>query len=370
MSWNCLGPDVCGADVLEAADALVPDDGVALLDDGWMPWWGDWQERPDFDTSITDLAATLHAMGRRLGVWLAPFLVDPRSRTGALWPDLLLRDAGDRPVVDSRPPASQWVLDASRSAARDHLAEIGARMGRSGVAVLKLDFLYAGALPGRREEGWTGVRALRAGVGALVDAFRATAPPGAAVWACGAPAPPLVGLVDACRSGGDSVVNIPVAHAEPPVKPWFLAGEAVNRAQARNLGARAWLWGSTLPPDADAVSLGAVGYSAPLDDALARRWLELGVHSGGPLLVADEPTGASIPAERLEELHQAQRTVMGTAPRPARPRDPLAMRPAPMGDDVFLSWPADTPEVWERGVRSAAGRGGGSLSGRANRRAQ
>lgn len=348
MSWNCLGPDVCGADVIEAAQTLVPDGGVALLDDGWMPFWGDWHERDDLDMSIADLATALLDMRRSLGVWLAPFLVDPQSDTAASAATMLLRDSSGQPVVDHRPARPQYVLDASREDVRAHLAEIGERMAHDGVGALKLDFLYAAALPGIRRRGWSGVRALRDGVRALADAYRRSAPRTAAVWACGAPGPPLVGLVDACRSGGDAVVNVPTAGADPPPEPWFAHGEAILRAQARNLAARAWLWGATLPPDVDAVTVGAVGYAAPAEDGQVHGWLEMARRSGGPLLDADEPTASTLLPQRLDDLRAAQHAVMGTRPAPARPVDPLSGRPAPMEDATFLSWPDDLPDAWDR----------------------
>lgn len=346
MSWNCLGPEVCAADVVEAAATLVPDNGVVLLDDGWARAWGDWEERDDFDACLADLAATLAAMGRILGLWLAPFLVAPTSRAAADLGPLLLRDDDGQLVGDPRSPVPHYVLDASLAATQDHLAHLGERLGRLGIGVLKLDFLHAGALGGRRRGGGSDVAALRAGVQALADAFRAAAGPGAAVWASGAPAPPLVGLVDACRSGGDAVVNVPAASAPPPPQPWFAHGETILRAQERNLAARAWLWGGTVPPDVDAVTLGPVGFVAPPEPAHARAWLRLAMRAGGPLLDADEPTAALVPAEVLDDLRRAQSLVAGRRPVPARPADPLRLRPTPAAEDHFYSWPADLPTTW------------------------
>ena len=346
MSWNCLGPDVTAQDCADAAERLVPPGGVVLLDDGWMPWWGDWVERDEFDAPLADLAATLRRRGRLLGVWVAPFLVDPRSAAAADDRVPLLRDGDGAPAVDRRPPSPQWVVDASAPAGRRHLAALGRRLGRAGAAVLKLDFLYAGALPGVRAPGWSGTAALRAGVAAIAGGFREAAPRGAAVWACGAPAPPLVGLVDACRSGGDSVVNIPNRGAEPPSPPWFLFGEATVRAQVRNLAARSWLWGATLPPDADAVTLGGLAGRPAGDSGTVRGWLEVGARSGGPLLVADAP-GRALPAARSRALHAAQAEVVGRPSRPRRPVDPLDMDPAPAEDGDFLDWAPALPSAWE-----------------------
>ena len=344
MSWNCLGSAVGAADVVDAARTLVPPGGLALLDDGWMQRWGDWQERDDFDSTVADLAAAVHAGGRRFGLWLAPFLVDPESHAvAAEGARMLLRDDAGAPVVSVRGPRPHLVLDASRRATRAHLAALGRRLGRLGVDALKLDFLFAGVLPGARD-GMSDIAALRAGVAALVRAYRAAAPRGSRVFACGAPAPPLVGLVDACRSGDDSVANIPSAlAATPPLHPWFVHGEAVLRAQARNLQARAWLWGATVPPDADAVTLGPVGDTPAPGDGYVQAWLELARRSGGPLLDADTPAGRLDPA-RTRRLRRAQQAVMGTAARPTRPRDPLTGSAVADDEAGFLSWPDELPD--------------------------
>jgi len=342
MSWNCLGPSASAADVVAAARTLVPPGGVALLDDGWMPLWGDWRERSDFDSALGDLAGAVHATGRRLGVWLAPFLVDPQSRTAAERAHLLLRDArsGD-PVQQVRAPRPQHVIDASLPAARAHLATLGRRMGRLGVDALKLDFLFAGALPGART-GMSDVAALRAGVAALVRAYRSTAPRGSRVFACGAPAAPLVGLVDACRSGDDSVLNVPPANVPLPPRPWYLHGDATLRAQSRNLAARSWLWGATVPPDVDAVSLAQVGDTAAPAESYAREWLQLAVDSGGPLLDADAPDGR-VAGARLRMLRRAQGAVMRQSARPRRPHDPLSGSALADDDAGFHDFPGELP---------------------------
>jgi hypothetical protein len=346
MSWNCLGPLATAADVVEAAASLVPPGGLALLDDGWMPLWGDWVERDDLDSSLAALAEAVHATGRRFGLWVAPFLCDPESRTAHAHAALLLRDADGALVSSVRAPRPQHVLDASLRATRAHLAALGRRLGRLGIDALKLDFLFAGALPGVRGEGLSDVAALRAGVSALVRAYRSTAPRGARVLGCGAPAAPLAGLLDACRSGDDSVLNVPPAHVEVPPRPHFVYGEVVLRAQARNAAARAWLWGATVPPDVDAVTLAAVGDSPPPDASFARRWLQLAERCGGPLLDADAPDGR-LGAQRLRVLRRAQHAVQGAAPRPVRGDDPLAGSPVDHDDPGFQEWPDELPPGWD-----------------------
>ncbi len=346
MSWNCLGPAATAADVVDAARTLVPPGGLALLDDGWMPRWGDWVERDDFDATLASLADAVHASGCRFGVWLAPFLVDPESRAAEQHAALLLRDGSGETVSSIRAPRAQHVLDASLPAARRHLAALGRRMGRCGVDALKLDFLFAGALPGARKGAINDVAALREGVASLVRAYRTAAPRGARVLGCGAPAAPLVGLLDACRSGDDSVLNVPPAGVPEPPRPHFVYGETLLRGQIRNAAARAWLWGATVPPDADAVTLAAIGDSAAPEASFARRWLQLAERSGGPLLDADAPDGR-VSAERLRMLRRAQRTVQGAPPRAQRSHHPLAGSPLDHDDPGFQEWPEDLPPGWD-----------------------
>ncbi|HZS15239.1 MAG TPA: alpha-galactosidase [Candidatus Dormibacteraeota bacterium] len=342
MSWNCLGPSATAGDVVDAAASLVPPGGLALLDDGWMPHWGDWHEREDFDSTLHDLAEAVHATGRRFGLWLAPFLVDPASAAASAHAALLLRDASGAPVENVRAPRPQHVLDASLRATRARLAALGRRLGRCGVDALKLDFLFAGALPGMRHAGVSDIAALRGGAAALIRAYLATAPRGARVLACGAPAAPLVGLVDACRSGDDSVLNVPAAHVATPPHPHFVHGEALLRAQMRNAAARAWLWGATVPQDVDAVTLAAVGDSPAPELSYVRRWLQLARHSGGPLLDADAPDGR-VPADRLRLLRRAQREVHGTPPRALHRDDALAGSAVAHDDAGYQEWPEELP---------------------------
>jgi hypothetical protein len=345
MSWNCLGPAATAADVVEAAASLAPPGGLVLLDDGWMPYWGDWAERDDFDRTLHDLVDAVHATGRRFGLWVAPFLVDPSSRAAAERDALLLRDEEGEPVSSIRAPRPQHVLDASLHASRLHLAALGRRLGRLGVDALKLDFLFAGALPGVRHQGMSDIAALRAGVAALVRAYRSAAPRGARVLGCGAPAAPLVGLLDACRSGDDAVINVPPANVPAPPHPHFIHGDVLLRAQARNLAARAWLWGGTVPPDVDAVTLAAVGDSPSPADGYAQQWLELAARSGGPLLDSDTPDGRVTP-QRRRMLRRAQLAAQGRPPRPDRAHDPLDGSAVPDDDRPFHDWPEQLPREW------------------------
>ena len=336
LSWNCVGATVTWDNVLEAARDLVPPDGVVLLDDGWMRRWGEWVENERFDRGLAELATAVAALDRRLGLWVAPLSVDVEADLARDRPELLLRDQDGEAVVDRRPARPQHVLDPRNADVRLLLHGLGQRLGRSGVAVLKADFLYQGTLAGRPG----GVAPLRRAVGALCDGFRSRAGDAGPVWACGAPAPAVVGVVDACRSGGDAVQRVPSLGVPPPGPPSFVTGDAVVRAQERNLAARSWLWGPQLVCDVDAVSAGTISDDAPaVSDEVLDRWVRLVRRAGGPRLVSDR-------LERLDEGRAAQLRALLTAPAAPRERpvDPLAM--AASNDDDFLAWQDGLPEEW------------------------
>ena len=338
MSWNSLSVTVRPEEV-PAADRMTPPGGYLLLDDGWIEQWGDWEVSPRFGTPLHRVAEEVHDRGRRFGVWIAPFLVSPCSKLAAEHPDWLLTDETGAPVWARRAPLPHRVLDASIPAVREHLRTLGERLGRDGAELLKLDFLYGGSLAGARRDGMTGVQALRAGTEALLDGYRSVRRDGYVI-ACGAPGPPMVGLVDTCRSGSDTVFPQPSGSRAPDTTPG-LSPKGVIEAQVRNTDARAWLWGATLPPDVDAVNVGPAG-AHRLDRDLTLRWLHLAERSGGPVLSGDDP---SLPLQRsmLRRLHAVAGRVMGRPPVPARLRGPLAGTPLKTVGHSFITGAFEGP---------------------------
>jgi alpha-galactosidase len=207
-SWYPYFDRVTEADVLanlEAADRL--DDVLPMrliqLDDGYQSAWGDWttcNER--FPNGLASLASQIALRERRAGLWLAPFVLSPRSDLVRQHPDWLVRDARNRPIhsgliwrffgraLDTTHPA---VLDWTRALMRQVVQEWG-------FTYLKLDWLYAAALPGRRHDPQlTRAQALRKGL----QAIREGAGEDAFLLGCGCPFGPAVGIVDGMRIGPD-----------------------------------------------------------------------------------------------------------------------------------------------------------------------
>ncbi len=173
---------------------------VLQVDDGWQVAVGDWQANAKFPSGMEALAGTIKATGRKAGLWLAPLIAVESSKLFREHPDWFLRDERGRFVF----AGFNWgeplyALDTTHPAAAGWLAGLMRQARAWGFDYLKLDFLYAGALKGKRcqdvprEAAYReAVRTMRAAMGS--DAFFLT---------CGTPILPALGLCDAMRVGPD-----------------------------------------------------------------------------------------------------------------------------------------------------------------------
>lgn len=191
---------------LAALRERVPCDYV-MVDDGYQRAIGDWFETNEkFPRGMRWLATQIRDAGFQAGIWLAPFLVRPEARMFRERPEWLLRTASGRPRRACwnpgwglREPA--YALDTTHPDVLAWLAELArTAVQQWGYRVLKLDFLYAAALPGvRHDASATRAQALRRGL----QAIREGAGEDAFLLGCGCPLGPAVGLVDGMRIGPD-----------------------------------------------------------------------------------------------------------------------------------------------------------------------
>jgi alpha-galactosidase len=207
-SWYHFYQKVTADDIranLHAASALRASLPIEMIqiDDGFESQVGDWFTfAPGFSAGVAPLAQEIRAAGFTPGLWLAPFIVHPKSRLATDHPDWLLRGRFNRPVnagfiwdafttgLDlTVPEALQYASDVVHTAAHEW-----------GYSFLKLDFLYAAALPGRyRDPTRTRAQALRAGL----EALRQAAGSETTLLGCGCPLGSAIGLVEIMRIGPD-----------------------------------------------------------------------------------------------------------------------------------------------------------------------
>ncbi|MEB3327961.1 MAG: glycoside hydrolase family 36 protein [Candidatus Sericytochromatia bacterium] len=288
-SWYTHFGAVTEADVLRNAHALAAQRPmlpveVIQVDDGWQHGLGDWL-RPSqaFPHGLATLAAALRQLGFRAGLWLAPFVVGAHSEVAHAHPDWLVRGAAGEPLL----ALDHWgqrchALDLARPEVRAHLSHVVRTLVAGwGFDFLKLDFLYAGALPGPRAGGASPLEAYRLGLAALRNAAG-----NGYLLGCGAPLLPSVGLVDAMRVGPDVAATW-----------WPPDGDASAPALANALRsslARGWMHGRWWWNDPDCLLLGAEhrGLTAAEQGA----WAAAVLLSGGARFLSDEVPALSADA--------------------------------------------------------------------------
>lgn len=274
-SWYIYWNKVREADMMEnLANAALLADALPLqviqLDEGYQITWGDWETRnADFSHDLKWLAERIRGSGFTPGLWLGPLTAHPKSRLAQNHPDWLLRDARGRPVSPGL-ISDAWsrALDPTHPGVEEHLRRlISTAVAEWGYDYLKLDFMYAGALPGRRyNPHLTRAQALRH----AFHIIRETAGADVFLSGCGAPLGPAIGLVDAMRIGPDTAPEwLPQYRG---VKPFFKTNPSMPglRNSLRNVATRAWMHNRWWVNDPDVMMLRDTQTHLSPDEVLAQ----------------------------------------------------------------------------------------------------
>ncbi|HEX7540551.1 MAG TPA: glycoside hydrolase family 36 protein [Anaerolineales bacterium] len=205
-SWYSLYTEIYETQLLKILSDLGPFDSpqglpfdVFQIDDGWQVSIGDWEPNAKFPSGMDGLATRIKETGRKAGLWLAPLVVVPSSSVYREHRDWLLHDQnGSLVSAGFNWSEPLYALDTTHPAALDWLAALMKKVRAWGYDYAKLDFLYAGALPGKhtvdmpREAAYrNGLKVIRTALG---EAYLLT---------CGAPILPSIGLCDGIRVGPD-----------------------------------------------------------------------------------------------------------------------------------------------------------------------
>ena len=128
---------------------------VFQIDDGWENALGDWQiSQERFPNGFNSLTNSIENYGLIPGIWIAPFIIDIRSKTAKEHPYWLLRDEKGKLVTAGFNPlwgknGSFFCLDLSRDDVIEYLLSVmNTIINNWGFRYIKLDFLYAGMLWG------------------------------------------------------------------------------------------------------------------------------------------------------------------------------------------------------------------------------
>ncbi len=174
-SWPYYYRKITEADVLRNAeflkDRLSPAYRYVLIDSGWFTSRGDWRANEKFPEGMKATAQKIRALGLKPGLWFAPFLVDKGSSLLQEHPDWFLKGEDGSLVIYRQDPGApeRYVLDGSHPEVQRWLAELfNTVVNDWGYEYLKLDFLHAGALEGKRHNpSVTSLEALRRGLQAI-----------------------------------------------------------------------------------------------------------------------------------------------------------------------------------------------------------
>lgn len=209
FSSQQLRGDVTAQDVLANLQAIASMRSelplqVVQIDDGYETRAGDWSRfTPGFPQGVAPLAKEIQEQGLMAGLWLAPYIVHPDASLVKAHPDWLLRGRFNRPVN----AGFMWntfntALDLTHPEALAYTREVVETAAHKwGFSYLKLDFLYAAALPGRYfDQTRTRAQVLRLGL----EALRSAAGKEAYLLGCSCPLGSAIGLVDAMRISPDT----------------------------------------------------------------------------------------------------------------------------------------------------------------------
>ena len=233
-SWYHYFTGVTEADMVENIEAIdtldLPVD-VVQLDDGYQTAHGDWLTLTDRFRSLESIADRISATGRRAGIWVAPFLVFPDSDLATEHPDWLVGGV-DAPIhVAHNWNRDLYALDTTHPGATEWIAEVFSTLHGWGYDFFKIDFIFAGALPGKRYEDVDPLAAYRDGVRKIRNAIGDSY-----LLGCGAPILPTVGLVDAMRISPDTAPTYLPEHGDmckPAIASAILTGTGRAFQQGR-----------------------------------------------------------------------------------------------------------------------------------------
>ena len=252
---------------------------VFQIDDGYQSEIGDWLTTNDkFPGGMRYLADQIHSKGMKAGIWIAPFIVSQRSQVFKDHPDWVLRDHNQLPLlVLHNWDCDNYALDTTNPEVIEWLEEVFSTIVEEWkFDYIKIDFVYAAALRGRRwDKSRTSVEAYRKGLQLIrrcaEDAF---------ILGCGAPFLPSVGLVDGMRIGRDVL---------PGWGEYDYTGTTRSMFNAiRSTLVHSWMQPYLWANDPDCLMVR--GKETELDAIEVQTWASMVALSGGSIFVSDELT--------------------------------------------------------------------------------
>ncbi|HOM11516.1 MAG TPA: alpha-galactosidase [Spirochaetota bacterium] len=201
--YNTITRDEILLNAKYAKENSIPFDFIQI-DDGYQATIGEWTTvRGSFTAAMRYIADTIKGYGFTPGIWYSPFIVSKDSRIFKENKSWILKDNNGKPVIAGFNPAwggYYYTVDVTQPAALSWIEDtINTLLYEWGYEYLKLDFMYAAALPGVRHN--TTISRYEALAQAVARIRKASG--NAFILGCGMPLQAGIRYVDAMRIGPD-----------------------------------------------------------------------------------------------------------------------------------------------------------------------
>ena len=205
-TWYYYGLTVTEEDVMvnleQMAARKLPFD-VFQIDEGWEKTLGHWEQNEKFPTPMKEIADRIRAAGYRPGIWTSPFVAKETAPVVLEHPDWVLRDKAGNPCIFPMNDTTYYVLDITHPQTRPYFTELYRHLTFDwGYTYHKLDFTRAPMIyedADFHNKHITPARAYREAIAAIRKGMGEEA----YFLMCGGLYDPIIGLVDAQRSGSD-----------------------------------------------------------------------------------------------------------------------------------------------------------------------
>ena len=184
---------------------------IFQIDDGWEANLGDWEPGKDrFPNGLTPIVQQIEDSGFIPGLWIAPFIIDSRSKTAAAHPEWLLKDEKHELVVAGYNPlwgkkGHFYCLDLSRDEVIAYLDKLmNTIINDWGFRYIKLDFMYAGMLYGNYNNPTASYKIYNRAIAALTARNKTNKGKPVSYLGCGIPFELSFKYTPLCRIGCDT----------------------------------------------------------------------------------------------------------------------------------------------------------------------
>ncbi len=172
---------------------------VFQIDDGYEKDIGEWTSVKEGFPSISEMAETIRSYGYTPGIWTAPLSIGETSEIYDTHKDWLVKGENGPKKAYYNWERNIYTLDITHQDAKNWLYETFLILKKAGFNYFKIDFMFTGALPGKRKKTVTPIQAYREALSVIKEAVGESF-----ILGCGAPLLPSVGFVDGMRVEPDT----------------------------------------------------------------------------------------------------------------------------------------------------------------------